>query len=127
MKLSARFKWKEAKSTVSSIKDEIRECQVKLQTSPIVDIKQDTNSIRSVTSTLLGTDSKLSVEVKARERRAILDWFFAGIAGERHQEVVDRREKNTGAWFFEMDSFKKWANREVSWLNCEGNRMYLHP
>lgn len=48
MKAWARFKWKEAKSNVSDIKEKIRECEAKLQISLTVDIKQDTNLIRSI-------------------------------------------------------------------------------
>jgi hypothetical protein len=56
----------------------------------------------------------------------MLDWLFAGKIGEWHEIVnVQTREKDTGAWFLVMEDFRKWINREIPWLNCQGNRKYL--
>ncbi|KAI5836988.1 hypothetical protein DFP73DRAFT_569872 [Morchella snyderi] len=120
LSLWTKYKWGAARSSVASIKEQMLECQGKLQISLTLRIKQDTNLLPDMQSTGLETRDKVNAEAEEKNRKATLDWFFADIAGGRHQEVRDRREKDTGKWFFEMEDFGKWINREISWLECRG-------
>jgi hypothetical protein len=66
--------------------------------------------------------AELLLHDKSERRNNILDWLWTGDNWKRHKFLRDRRVANTGTWFLEAESFKKWSCGENPVLICLGMR-----
>lgn len=83
-------------------------------------IKDDTEQVKSSVYAVERELKSLHIGHNDKQRDAILDWLCP--FGGRHADIIKNRESNTGSWFLELPTVKKWLDgrAEEKSMFCPG-------
>ena len=78
----------------------------------------------AVPSLNLEISKKLLEYNEDMRKTQVLKTIFSGELYETHEEMNEKRVKNTGNWFTETEEFKSWIDLDgnISLLTCTGKR-----
>ncbi|KAE8549969.1 hypothetical protein EYB25_008494 [Talaromyces marneffei] len=113
LEVFAKVQWAPFEKKFGQIRDDL---QHQIENLNIV---SNAVTMKSVMAIEANMNKKQSLKAQ-KERRDFLDWICKHDVETLHDEIDNKRHKDTGSWLLETDSFKSWVNQNkenILWLN----------